>query len=578
MKLHAYLTKSRHGIFYFRWPQLQADRTAPRKSLRLSLRTRCPREAGRLARHLAVCGDELNRSTTGTGMKYAELRAMAHAYFQAQLDASIERRSAIGPLTAEERQDAERSLEIHELPNSDFWQLLGRENAEKELARFGAGTGIELGQQGSRIPVILDEIRKAKVSMIKAGLEYNQSLDHYVFTTPQSASLEAKARDTGGVRRKTPAAPQGGDVTGSGPLLSTLFAERRAEAEKGGEWSPKLLDDYQRWTSLFIELFGDRPLLEYRKPDARAFKEALSQLPANSTKYAQTKELSTREAIEAAKTHNMATLSTSTINKALGRMQALWNWADKQLDAPVSDIFGPMKLATRGSARTEASPFSKDQLQVIFSSPLFTGCKSERLRTQPGLTDMSGTSWYWLPLLGLFTGARLNELCQLRIEDVDEDGGIQRLRFRQGDETQRIKGGKAREVPLHPELLRLGFLKYVRAKRSEGHERVFPNLTIDRSGYYSDRSSKDFSSYITKLGIKSDKTSFHSFRHNFKDACRHAGVPPDINDILLGHALPGMAGRYGDGSAPLELLYDAVARVQHAGLSLQHLRGYTQVR
>jgi len=256
-------------------------------------------------------------------------------------------------------------------------------------------------------------------------------------------------------------------------------------------------------------------------------------------------------------------------------MQATWKWADKHLDDEVSDIFGPMKLASKGNARGEADPFSSAQLQIIFNSPLFTGCRSQRLRTEPGETDMSGTSWFWLPLLGLWTGARLNELCQLRVEDVDREGDILFLRLQEGSDTQRIKGGKKRNVPLHPELVRLGFPTYVDAKRRCDSDRVFPDLKIDAKGYYSDRSSKDFSAYIKKLGAKTDKTSFHSFRHNFKDACRHAGVNPDINDILLGHALPGMAGRYGDGNIPLLRLHEAICKIEYAGLSLHQTKGFT---
>lgn len=211
-------------------------------------------------------------------------------------------------------------------------------------------------------------------------------------------------------------------------------------------------------------------------------------------------------------------------------------------------------------------------MQAIFDGPLFTGCKSERFRAQPGDTDMSGTSWFWLPLLGLWTGARLNELCQLRLEDVDEDGGIPFLHFREGDAAQRIKGGKKRIVPLHPQLLDLGFLRYVAAQRGAGEERVFPTLHPGPSGYYSDRPSRDFSAYLKALGIKTDKTSFHSFRHGMKDALRAGGVNADINDILLGHALHGMAARYGAGGAPLAILYEAICKAEYPGLSLRRVR------
>ncbi len=241
------------------------------------------------------------------------------------------------------------------------------------------------------------------------------------------------------------------------------------------------------------------------------------------------------------------------------------------MDEEVADIFGPMKVDDNHKARNQHDPFSKEQLHTIFNSPLYTGCKSRRFRTVPGDTDLSDTSWYWLPLLGLWTGARLNELCQLRVDDIDQEEGVPFIRVHEGNEDQRVKFGKSRLVPIHPELVRLGFLRFVEAQRKGGHERVFPELKLGATGYYSDQASKDFSRYIDRIGAKTSKTSFHSFRHNFKDACRHAGINPDINDILLGHALPGMAGRYGDGHVPLPVLHEAVRKLTFFDLALDHI-------
>ena len=73
MELASYLSRSRHGIFYFRWP-LQS--TVQRRSwVRLSLRTRCPKQAGVLARHLASCGESLRLQVSEVPMRYDQLRA-----------------------------------------------------------------------------------------------------------------------------------------------------------------------------------------------------------------------------------------------------------------------------------------------------------------------------------------------------------------------------------------------------------------------------------------------------------------------------------------------------------------------
>ncbi|WP_299947294.1 site-specific integrase [uncultured Ruegeria sp.] len=507
-------------------------------------------------------------------MNHGELRTKVHEHFTEVLKKAKARRDELGPYSELEKERIADTIRHHEAGNEDYWDLLGRDYARSELDKFCNGAGVEQPKTREDAFLILGEIKKAQLALANALLEHDKTFEKYDFGTQLSTLVNAPESgqpSSGTVPAKVAKKPT--DALSS-PLLSILFAERKAEAEQTSQWSDKLLNDYQAWTDLFIELQGDRPVLDYKKPDARDFKNVLIELPSNRNKLPQTIGLTPKEAIQAAKDHGLPTLSVSTVNKALGRLQGIWNWADKQLDEEVADIFGPMKIADNNNARNQHDPFSKEQLQDIFNSPLYTGCKSKRFRSEAGDTDLSETSWYWLPLLGLWTGARLNELCQLRVDDIDQEEGVPLIRIQEGDEDQRVKFGKSRLIPIHPELVRLGFLRFVQARRQTGYERIFPELKLGATGYYSDQASKDFNRYIDRIGAKTAKTSFHSFRHNFKDACRHAGVQPDINDILLGHALPGMAGRYGDGSVPLPVLYEAICKVAHRELFLEHIKGY----
>ncbi|WP_171229033.1 site-specific integrase [Ruegeria sp. HKCCA4008] len=507
-------------------------------------------------------------------MNHGELRTKVHEHFTEVLKKAKARRDELGPYTELEKERIADTIRLHKADNEDFWDIMKKGYATQQYQAFCNASGIPQKQPIQTKWAILDEIRKAWICFHEAMLEHDKAFETYDFSTspcaPESAT-ESPKPTFGSSSTKVSKKPS---ETPSSPLLSALFSERKAEAEQTGQWSAKLLNDYQAWTDLFIELQGDRPVLDYKKPDARDFKNVLIELPSNRNKLPQTIGLTPREAVQAAKDHGLPTLSVSTVNKALGRLQGIWKWADKQLDEEVTDIFGPMKIADNNNARNQHNPFSKEQLQTIFNSPLYTGCKSRRFRTVSGDTDLSNTSWYWLPLLGLWTGARLNELCQLNVEDIDHEEGIPLIRVQESDKGQRVKFGKSRLVPIHPELVRLGFLHFVQAQRQAGHKRVFPELKLGATGYHSDQASKDFNRYIDRIGVKTVKTSFHSFRHNFKDACRHAGVPPDINDILLGHSLPGMAGRYGDGNVPLPVLYEAICKVMYKRTSFKHVKGY----
>ena len=82
--LSSYLSPSRHGIYYFRWPLPTIEGQA-RQTIKLSLRTRCPDRAGDLARHLASCGRAMRDNNDLTAYKRNEVREMVTAYFKAQL-------------------------------------------------------------------------------------------------------------------------------------------------------------------------------------------------------------------------------------------------------------------------------------------------------------------------------------------------------------------------------------------------------------------------------------------------------------------------------------------------------------
>ena len=94
-------------------------------------------------------------------------------------------------------------------------------------------------------------------------------------------------------------------------------------------------------------------------------------------------------------------IGASTVNKLLGGVQAVCRWARKEHKMPDdwADPFAEMRLEEDESAR---APFDIRELRAIFGAPVFT--KSERPK------GGQGEAAFWLPLLALFTGARLSEL------------------------------------------------------------------------------------------------------------------------------------------------------------------------
>lgn len=218
--------------------------------------------------------------------------------------------------------------------------------------------------------------------------------------------------------------------------------------------------------------------------------------------------------------------------------------------------------------------FDASALNAIFSSPVY----KDGYRPKAG----SGEAAYWLPLLALFTGARIEELGQLHPTDVleetyyDQDGLVVTawvIRIKHSEEFgQGVKNfGSNRRVPIHSELKRLGFLSYASEARKEGRYRIFDKLVADKYGTETAQFSKWFGRYLrTTCNVTDTRMTFHSFRHTFKDLCRAAGI--EVGDSLTGHVTGKVGDSYGSDLYPLHPLVNGIQRYQVLGLDLSALK------
>lgn len=210
---------------------------------------------------------------------------------------------------------------------------------------------------------------------------------------------------------------------------------------------------------------------------------------------------------------------------------------------PARDI----KVKKRGIS-TEREPFDSDDIEKLFSGPIHNGMKSIKNRSTSG-SLVIGNADYWLPLIALFSGCRLEEMGQALLDDIRHKDDIWYLAIAEtnskGQLVKRIKSSSAiRNVPLHDVIVKSGFLDYVEEARKLGHKRLFPDLNpttlIDGSiKWTKDYSSKRFRNYRLSRRVEGNK-SFHSFRHTFKRAIE-AGTW-DRQDAVMGHAKPANAG------------------------------------
>jgi integrase len=183
-------------------------------------------------------------------------------------------------------------------------------------------------------------------------------------------------------------------------------------------------------------------------------------------------------------------------------------------------------------AKDRHKAFSADDLRTIFGAPLFQGCVDDgRNWEKPGNLKPKGTR-FWVITLALYTGARGNEILQLTEDDIECAGGTNVLQIRKQTKT----AASRRAVPIHSELIRLGFLDYVAEipKLHPPKTRIFPDTIASKAGYYSDRFGAWFARFLDGIGITDARKSFHSFRHSFEDAAKEAAIPQArINALLV---------------------------------------------
>lgn len=318
---------------------------------------------------------------------------------------------------------------------------------------------------------------------------------------------------------------------------------------------------------------GDRRLRDISRDDCKAVHDLFLRLPPNATK--ERDFISLQRSAEKAEAEGRTSLNPVTVNSHLHKMSALFNYGVKEERIDRNPARG---LAVDGFKHTEEDrlAFTNEQLDRIFASPVFSGCIDDgRNWARPGPNHPRGTK-FWVPLIALFHGMRLNEICQLRVEDCQITDGVWVFALRSSDARQRIKTPSGRRiVPLHPFVERIGFQQFLADLKNLKADRLFPDLKRDRRGYYSDGFQKWFSRFLANCGVSNDRRSFHSFRHNWRDAMREASVPQERVRLLGGWKRTAVDEMYGSGLS-VRTLRQEVEKVAYDVPSLKSLAARSQ--
>jgi integrase len=256
----------------------------------------------------------------------------------------------------------------------------------------------------------------------------------------------------------------------------------------------------------------------------------------------------------------------SSVLKFAKRFQHVWfNVAEGlKVEDPVDDV-------------DKRNPFTIGDLQKMFAAPLYTGCiNDEQGFKKPGPNVMRRAR-FWCPLLALFSSMRLNEICQLTVNDIQVIDGVPAIVLKKANKDGKKKlktSASARKIPIHPELKKIGFLDYVEKIRKTGEIALFPELKPATGlRYKSDQMSAKLNRFIDSLNVEAEdeQKDFHSFRHTLATAMKRAGLPYDARDELGGWAKAGTRAKVYEARYSAQELYDFLSKVEYPGLNLSHL-------
>lgn len=545
------------GMYWFlRAVPKELRATIGKTMIKKTLATKDVGEAKRLAGAMAAETERLfNSARAGVDLTLAEAEQWARAWQAEEEARAKEEWLAQGPMVDEEREALsnvldDRVTELDETLLTHQWTDAVVTAARALLLKHGLA--LSEGTQGYHR--LCHALTKASIRVEMARIKWNKG----DWTTNAAA-------DTPPVI----VAPSLSPLVASAPMSA-----RRAPGEANAtlrevltKWAreskprPKTLHEWTMSVRRFNEVVGvEKAARDVTKQDAVAFKDAMLAMPRVLT--AAQREKAVPVILSEAKDNpKIARVAPTTVAKHFAALNSLMTYA-KRNGLAEGNPFEGVKPSDPDADREKRLPFSADDLRTIFTSPLYTGSKSEARRTTPGKVVIRDAK-FWLPLLALYTGARLDELGQLLVDDVKSEDGVTYLDLNTIGEGKHIKNkGSRRKVPVHPELVRDGFLRYVDELAKSGERQVFPELAPDKRGVWTGALSKWLNRYLDTIGISDPRKVIHSFRHTFKDACRKARIPESVHDALTGHTNGSVGRGYGSGE-PLDVLAEAVDKIKY---------------
>lgn len=384
-------------------------------------------------------------------------------------------------------------------------------------------------------PVDLDEVLRRireqglrELTLTDVTLPNGTRLGKAQIDTPEDAALFAELLQLNGpLEEIAPAKPSGwrtGKTKASGPLLSKAIVDHLGDLGRAKLHSKTVLES-RHSLRLFAGAVGqDLAVSELTADHVRAFFDVVRWWPSNATKRAPYRGLAVMEVVALAQANQVPEPAAWTVAKHRQRLSVfLVSLVSAGLLA--SNPLAGIRAISTPDADDTGEPFTDDQLKAVFDPVAF-----------PAWAKKYPHRWFG-PMLGLYSGARVNEIAQLRVDDIDTIDGVPGFFVRQGGKGQSVKNKNSRRfVPLAKPVIDAGFLVYIDEVRQAGHTQIFPHLPNSTGLGFGRQLSRQFSVYIKRQGITAKGQGFHGFRHTIASRLDEAGVSASAIAAITGHA------------------------------------------
>lgn len=276
-----------------------------------------------------------------------------------------------------------------------------------------------------------------------------------------------------------------------------------------------------------------------------------------------------RRALLGSKTKAGEPISDKTASDRLTWIQILLNFEVSRYGRLAANPWKGLIVKVKKSATRDE--WKDADACKLFALPLFQ--KYEL----PADKNAGADAAYWLPIIGAFTGARITEIAQLLVADVQQEDGQWFLRFAVTEKWQSLKrDASQRTIPMHSELVRLGLPEYAKAMHEACESRLFPAVPISELNNAGGGPSKWFSTLKIAAGFGPANT-FHGWRNTIETKLQRAREGQLFIDRYLGHKPQGSEGVTYERLTPADLI-ETCEKVVYEGITLPRIYSFNERR